>query len=67
MDNLSLFLTVLTEKLSKNDRAALVKECGLTGEEVTAWKKLEEGAKKLEKELKAPALSRPSPSSTDFR
>jgi tRNA nucleotidyltransferase/poly(A) polymerase len=60
VDNLSLFLTVLTEKLSKTERASLVKECGLTAEEVTAWKKLEEGAKKLEKELKSPALSRAS-------
>jgi len=60
VDNLSLFLTVLTEKLSKNDRAKLATICGLAAEEVTAWKKLEEGAKKLEKELKAPALSRPS-------
>lgn len=60
VDNLSLFLTVLTEKLTKTDRALLVTESGLTAEEVTAWKKLEEGAKKLEKELKAPSLSRPS-------
>ena len=60
VDNLSLFLTALTEKLSKNERASLATECGLTAEEVAAWKKLEDGAKKLEKELKAPALSRPS-------
>lgn len=60
VDNLSLFLTVLTEKLSKNDRAALAKACGLTEDEVAAWRKLEDGAKKLEKELKSPSLSRPS-------
>ncbi|MEO6759590.1 MAG: hypothetical protein ABIO24_09065 [Saprospiraceae bacterium] len=60
VDNLSLFLTVLTEKLTKNDRASLAKESALTEEEVAAWKKLEDGAKKLEKELKAPSLSRPS-------
>ena len=60
VDNLSLFLTVLTEKLNKNERAVLAKTCGLTTEEVNAWRKLEEGAKKLEKELKSPSLSRPS-------
>jgi tRNA nucleotidyltransferase/poly(A) polymerase len=60
VDNLSLFLTVLTEKLTKLERAELVKACGLTDEEVGAWRKLEDGAKKLEKELKAPGLTRPS-------
>ena len=60
VDNLSLFLTALSEKLSKNERATLAAECGLTAEEVVAWKKLEDGAKKLEKDLKVPALSRPS-------
>jgi tRNA nucleotidyltransferase/poly(A) polymerase len=60
VDNLSLFLTVLTEKLTKNDRAALASACALTADEVTAWRKLEEGARKLEKELKSPSLTRPS-------
>ncbi|MFN0104134.1 MAG: hypothetical protein ACKV2U_18875 [Bryobacteraceae bacterium] len=60
VDNLSLFLSVLTEKLGKSERAELAKACGLTAEEVTAWRKLEDGAKKLEKELKSPTLSRPS-------
>jgi tRNA nucleotidyltransferase (CCA-adding enzyme) len=60
VDNLSLLLTVMTEKLTKNERAALAKACALTDAEVAAWKKLEDGAKKLEKELKSPTLTRPS-------
>ncbi len=60
VDNLSLVLTVLTEKLTKNDRTALAKACALTEAEVAAWKKLEDGAKKLEKEMKSPSLTRPS-------
>ncbi|HEU0119653.1 MAG TPA: hypothetical protein VFQ91_03945 [Bryobacteraceae bacterium] len=60
VDNLSLFLTVLTEKLNKTERADLAKACALTEAEVSAWKKLEEGAKKLEKEMKSPSLTRPS-------
>jgi tRNA nucleotidyltransferase (CCA-adding enzyme) len=60
VDNLSLFLTALGEKLTKAEREALAKSCALTEEEVTAWRKLEDGAKKLEKELKAPGLNRPS-------
>lgn len=60
VDNLSLFLTVLTEKLNKNERAAVAKACSLTDAEVNAWRKLEEGARKLEKELKSPSLTRAS-------
>lgn len=60
VDNLSLFLTVLTEKLSKADRAALAKTCMLTDEEVAAWRKLEDGGKRLEKEMRSPKLTRPS-------
>ncbi|MBI2688400.1 MAG: hypothetical protein HYX27_19015 [Acidobacteria bacterium] len=60
VDNLSLFLSVLTEKLGKSDRAALTKTCQLTTAEVSAWKKLEESVKKLEKDLKSPTLTRPS-------
>jgi len=60
VDNLSLVLTVLTEKLSKTDRAAVAKACALTEAEQAAWRKLEDGAKKLEKELKSPSLTRPS-------
>lgn len=60
VDNLSLFLTVLGEKLSKTERAALGKACALTDAEMAAWKKLEDSAKKLEKDLRVPTLSRPS-------
>jgi len=60
VDNVSLFLTVLTEKLNKNEKAALGTACALTPEELTAWRKLEDGAKKLETELKSASLTRAS-------
>jgi tRNA nucleotidyltransferase/poly(A) polymerase len=60
VDNLSLFLAVLGEKLSPRDRGALAKICALTRAEVNAWSKLEAGAKKLERDLKSPSLTKPS-------
>lgn len=60
VDNLPLFLAVLGEKLAPRDRSALAKICGLTRAEVAAWGKLEAGAKKLERDLKAGTLNKPS-------
>ncbi|MBM3783939.1 MAG: CCA tRNA nucleotidyltransferase [Acidobacteria bacterium] len=58
--NLPLFLAVLCEKLSPRERSVLSKTCGLTKAEVTAWNKLEAAAKKLEKDMKSAALTKPS-------
>jgi tRNA nucleotidyltransferase (CCA-adding enzyme) len=60
VDNLSLFLSVLCEKLSPRERSLLAQTCSLTRPEVLAWNKLEASAKKLEKSLKAANLTKPS-------
>ncbi|HVP00153.1 MAG TPA: hypothetical protein VMT15_18910 [Bryobacteraceae bacterium] len=60
MHTLPLFLSVLLENLNAKDRTALIKNAALGRAEVTAWQKLEGAAKKLEKELKADKLKKPS-------
>lgn len=60
MNSLPIFLTVLMENLNAKERAALAKNVLLSRAELTAWQKLEGAAKKLERELKADKLKRPS-------
>jgi tRNA nucleotidyltransferase/poly(A) polymerase len=60
IENLGLFLTVLTEKLTPKERSALVKNAALTRAEVNAWQKLEPAARKLEKQLQSAKLQKPS-------
>lgn len=60
VNNLPLFLSVLCEKLTPKERAQLAANCQLTKEEVSAWNKLETAAKKLEKDMKSPSLTKPS-------
>ena len=60
MNTLSLFLEVLLEQLSAKDRAELLKSVELERAEINAWQKLAASAKKLERELKADKLKKPS-------
>lgn len=55
-----VFLDVLMEKLNAKERAALIKSAALRKSEITAWQKLPPAAKKLEREMKSPKLSKPS-------
>lgn len=57
---LALFLDMLLEKLSPKERAALIKQAGLTRAEVGAAQKLGPAAKKLERTLKGAKLTKPS-------
>jgi tRNA nucleotidyltransferase/poly(A) polymerase len=59
VENLGLFLTVLTEKLTPKEKAALMKDTGMHKSEIELWQKLESRSRKLEKELKSPKLHRP--------
>jgi len=54
------FLSVLMEKLSTSERAAVLRAFELTHAESTAMKKLDEHAKKLESALKSSRIHRPS-------
>lgn len=60
VDHYALFLNVLFEKLTPKERADLVKRVGLQKKYVDAAAKLELNAKKLEKQLAASKLQRPS-------
>jgi len=60
IDHYALFLNVLFEKLTPKERAELVKRVGLQKKYVDAAAKLELNAKKLEKQLTASKLQRPS-------
>jgi len=59
VDNLPLFLALLTERLTSREKADLVGAVGLCAADVSAWNKLEVRAKKLERELKSPKLHKP--------
>lgn len=58
--NVGLFLSILMEKLSPKERAAITKAAALSKAELSAWQKLEPAAKKLEKLLKGAKLVKPS-------
>ena len=60
VNNVTLFLYLLTQKLSPKERNAFVKRMNLDKATVTAWQQLEAKAKKLEKEIKSPKLKKPS-------
>jgi tRNA nucleotidyltransferase (CCA-adding enzyme) len=60
VEGLGLFLSVLTEKLTPKEKAALVQATAMKKDEVDLWQKLDARAKKLEKELSGPRLSRPA-------
>lgn len=54
------FLSVLTEKFSPAERSTFVQTLGIGQDDVEQWQKLDARSKKLEKELKAPKLQKPS-------
>lgn len=56
----ALFLFLLQEKLSSKERAQLVKNVGIPKADIDAAARLESRAKKVEKELVAANLTRPS-------
>jgi hypothetical protein len=60
LESMGLFLYFLTEKLPAKDRAAFIKNIGLSKREVDLWQKLEAKSKKLEKDLKSAKLQKPS-------
>ncbi len=60
VDNFGLFLNVLAEKLTPKEKAALVKAVAMPKADVDAWQKLDARSKKLERDLKASKLTRPS-------
>lgn len=60
LETFGLVLHTLAEKLSPKEKAALVKATGMRPADVAAWQKLEVRSRKLERELKAPRLNRPS-------
>ena len=54
----SLFLYLLTQKFSPKEKAQLIKKMGIGKAAVNGWQQLEAKAKKLEKEIKSPALKK---------
>jgi tRNA nucleotidyltransferase/poly(A) polymerase len=60
VENLSLFLCCLAEKLTPKEKAGLIQATAMPKPDADQWQKLEPRARKLESELKAPKLSRPS-------
>lgn len=60
LHRLPLFLEVLMEKLNAKEQAALAKACALSRAELNARRKLGPAAKKLERALKSPKLTKPS-------
>lgn len=57
---LGLFLNLFAEKLTPKERAAFVKQSGLTKGDLAQWNQLDPRAKKLEKALASPKLNRAS-------
>jgi tRNA nucleotidyltransferase/poly(A) polymerase len=60
INNLSLFLFLVTEKLSPKERAEMTKHLGMSPAEVAESQKLESRAKKLEQSLKPARLNKAS-------
>ena len=52
VENFGLFMSVLTEKLTPKEKAALIKTLGMRPSDVEAWQKLDARSKKLERDLK---------------
>lgn len=59
-DSLAVFLALLTEKLPRKEKAALVKRLQMGKVEAASWQQLEARARPLERKLKAGKLNRPS-------
>ncbi len=60
LENLGLFLTVLTEKFTPKEKAALAKSLAMRKSEVDLWQKLDQRSKKLERDLKSARLQKGS-------
>ncbi len=60
VDHFALGMSVLTEKLTPREKAALIKTVGMKKSDVDAWQKLDARSKKLERDLKSAKLTKPS-------
>jgi tRNA nucleotidyltransferase (CCA-adding enzyme) len=60
LDNLSLFLNVVAEKMTAPEKAELVQATGMDQATIDGWQKLEARSKRLEKDLKSAKLQKPS-------
>jgi tRNA nucleotidyltransferase (CCA-adding enzyme) len=60
LDNLGLFLCVLTEKFTPKEKSALIKATEMGRSDAAKWQSLDARSKKLERELKSAKLQRPS-------
>lgn len=60
LNNLGLFLHILTEKFTPKDRAALIKDLGISKPDQDVWLKIDQRAKKLETQLKSAKLNKAS-------
>jgi tRNA nucleotidyltransferase (CCA-adding enzyme) len=60
VENLGLFLFILTEKLTPKEKTGLIKAAAMQRSEIDLWQKLEAKAKKLESVLKSAKLQKPS-------
>ena len=60
LEPMGLFLYFLADALPVKDKAALIKQVGLSKKEVDQWQRLEAKSKKLEKDLKSAKLQKPS-------
>ena len=60
INNLSLFLFLMTEKMSPKERSEMASRLGMSKEEVQEYQKLEARAKKLESALRSPRLKKAS-------
>ena len=60
VNNLALFLYLLTEKLGPREKAAFIKAVSVHKSEMDLVPKLKAEAKKLERELRSPKITKPS-------
>jgi tRNA nucleotidyltransferase (CCA-adding enzyme) len=60
VDDLALFLYLLTEKLTAKEKRAFIKSTAMRKSELERWQKLQVRTKKLEKELKSANLQKAS-------
>lgn len=60
IEHLGVFLSVLTEKLTPQEKDAMVQRLGMDEVLAEQWLKIEARTKKLERELKAPKLQKAS-------
>lgn len=59
LDNLGLFMSLLTEKLTPKEKSGLIRAAALRPSDAAAWQRLEARARKLERELESPKLHKP--------